>query len=144
VFVGDSNFGVYRVAQLAHALGQHVVLRRQTRQARALLRTSGYRRALPSGLDWPVCWACGPDTHFDPTVPCEPLLGRVLFVRLSKNGFRPIELYLFTSLTDAQTYPLADVVALYGLRWQVELDYRHSKTTLDMDEFTAQTVNSRP
>ena len=64
----------------------------------------------------------------------------MLYVRLSKNGFRPIELYLFTSLSDPVIYPLAELVALYGLRWQVEIDYRQIKTTLDMDEFTAQSV----
>jgi hypothetical protein len=125
---------------VAHALGQHVVLRRQARQARALLRANGYRGPLASGLDWSVRWACGPDTHFDPTLPCAPLPGRVIFVRLAKAGFRPIELYLFTSLTDSQAYVVADLVALYGLRWQVELDYRHIKTTLDMAEFAAQTA----
>lgn len=139
VFVGDCNFGVYRVAQVAHALGQHVVLRRQAKQARALLRATGYRGPLSSGLDWPLGWACGPDTQFDPTLPCEPLGGRLIYVRLTKNGFRPLELYLFTSLSDAQTYPLAELVALYGLRWQVEIDYRHIKTTLDMAEFAVQT-----
>jgi hypothetical protein len=139
VFVGDCNFGVYRVAQVAQALRQHVVLRRQARQARALLRANGYRGPLASGLDWPVRWACGKDTQVDPTLPCEPLDGRLIFVRLVKAGFRPIDLYLFTSLTDPQAYPVADLVALYGLRWQVEIDYRHIKTTLAMDEFTAQT-----
>ncbi len=139
VFVGDCNFGVYRVAQVAQALGQHVVLRRQGRQARALLRATGYRGPLPSGLDWPVRWACGKDTHVDPTLPCDRLDGRLIFVRLTKAGFRPIELYLFTSLTDPQAYPVADLVALYGLRWQVEVDYQHIKTSMDMAEFTAQT-----
>lgn len=139
VFVGDCNFGVYRVAQVAQAARQHVVLRRQARQARALLRATGYRGPRASGLDWPVCWACGPDTQVDPTLPCAPLPGRVIFVRLVKAGFRPIELYLFTSLTDPAAYPVADLVALYGLRWQVEVDYRHIKTTMAMDEFTAQT-----
>jgi hypothetical protein len=139
VFVGDCNFGVYRVAQVAQALRQHVVLRRQARQARALLRANGYRGPLPSGLDWPVRWTCGPDTHFDPTLPCVPLPGRLIFVRLAKAGFRPIDLYLFTSLTDPQAYPVADLVTLYGLRWQVEVDYQHIKTTMDMAEFTAQT-----
>ena len=140
VFVGDSNFGVYRVAQVAQALRQHVLLRRQARQARALLRATGYRGPLASNLDWAVCWACGPDTHVDPTVPCEPLPGRLIFVRLTKAGFRPIDLYLFTSLTDPVAYPVADLVALYGLRWQVEIDYRHIKTALAMEEFTAQTA----
>lgn len=139
VFVGDCNFGVYRVAQVARALLQHVVLRRQARQARALLRATGYRGPLASGLDWPVQWACGADTQVDPSLPCEPLPGRMIFVRLTKAGFRPLELYLFTSLTDAAVYPVEDLVALYGLRWQVEVDYRHIKTTMDMEEFTAQT-----
>jgi len=139
VFVGDSNFGVYRVAQVAHALLQHVLLRRQARQARALLRATSYRGPLASGLDWPVQWACGADTQVDPTLPSAPLPGRVIFVRLTKAGFRPLELYLFTSLTDAEAYPVADLVALYGLRWQVEIKYRHIKTRMEMDEFTAQT-----
>ncbi len=139
VFVGDNNFGVYRVAQVAHALRQHVVVRRQACQARALLRANGYRGPLAAGLDWPVRWACSPNTQIDPSLPCDPLPGRVIFVRLVKAGFRPIELYLFTSLTDPVAYPVADLVALYGLRWQVEVDYRQIKTTMDMDEFTAQT-----
>ena len=112
VFVGDCNFGVYRVAQVAQALGQQVVLRRQASQARALLRANGYRGPLASGSDWPVRWACGPRIVAEASLAHEALLGRVLFVRLSKAGFRPIELYLFTSLTDAALYPLSDVVAL--------------------------------
>ena len=92
VFVGDCNFGVYRVAQVAQALGQQVVLRRQARQARALLRANGYHSPLASGLDWAVRWGCGPDTQVDPTLPCEPLPGRVIFVRLTKAGFRPLDL----------------------------------------------------
>ena len=139
VFVGDCNFGVYRVAQVALALRQHVLLRRQARQARALLRANGYRGPLTSGLDCAVRWACGPDTQVDPTLPCAPLPGRLIFVRLTKAGVRPIELFLFTSLVDQTAYPVADLVALYGLRWHVEVDYQHIKTTLEMDEFTAQT-----
>ena len=141
VFVGDSNVGVYRVAQVAQALRQQVVLRRQARQARALLRATGYRGPRASGLDWALRWECGSDTQVDPTRPCDPLPGRVIFVRLSKAGFRPIDLYLFTSLTDPVAYPLADLVALSSLRWQVEIDYRHSKTTLAMAECTAQTAD---
>jgi hypothetical protein len=140
VFVGDSNCGVYRVAQVAHALRQQLVLRRQAKQARALLRANGYRGPLASGLDWPVQWRWQPGTAADPNLPHDPLPGRLLFVRLTKNGFRPMELYLFTSLTDAALYPLTDVVALYGLRWQVEIDYHHIKATMDMAEFSAQTA----
>lgn len=139
VVVGDCNFGHYRVAQVAQALRQHVVLRRQARQARAMLRANGVTTARTSGLDCPVTWTWCPGTQHDPTLPCDPIPGRVLFVRLTKRGFRPHEIYLFTSLTDAQTYPLEDVVALYAQRWQVELDYRHLKATLDMAEFSSKT-----
>ena len=139
VFVADCNFGVYRVAQVAQALQHQVVLRRQAKQARALLHATGYRGPLASGLDWPLEWLWTPGTQADPSLPHAPIRGRLLYVRLSKNGFRPLEVYLFTSLTDTQTYPLAEVVALYGLRWQVEVDYRHIKTSLDMAEFSAQT-----
>lgn len=138
VFVGDCNFGVYRVAQVAMALQQQVLLRQQECRARALLRANGYRGPLVSGLDWPVHWCWQPGTQVDESLPRQPIRGRLLYVRLSKHGFRPIELYLFSSLVDPARYPLAELVALYGLRWSVEIDYRHIKSTLDMDEFSAQ------
>ena len=138
VFVGDINFGVYRVAQVATALGQQVVLRLRADRAEALLRANGQRGPHAGAQAWAVQWARKVDTQYEATLPAAPLAGRVLYVRLQQPGFRPRALYLFTTLPDAPPYPLVEVVALYGLRWQVELDYRQIKTTLEMEEFTAQ------
>jgi hypothetical protein len=46
-------------------------------------------------------------------------------------------LYLFTTLRDPEQYPLAELMALYARRWEVEMDYRHLKTSLELAEFTA-------
>src|SRR5690348_14157387 len=64
----------------------------------------------------------------------------MLYTRLTRPGFRPRDLYLFTTLTDAARYPLADLVALYGDRWQVELRYRDLKTTLGMAAFNVRST----
>jgi Transposase DDE domain len=138
VFVGDSNFGVYRVAQVATAMGQQVVLRLRADRAEALLRANGQRGPRAEAQAWVVQWARKADTQYEATLPAGPLAGRVLYVRLQQPGFRPRALYLFTTLPDAPPYVRAEVVALYGLRWQVERDYRQIKTTLEMEEFTAQ------
>jgi IS4 transposase len=138
LYVGDINFGVYRVAQVASALGQHVVLRLRQDRAEALLRANGHHGPRRSGQSWAVQWARKADTQYDATLPDAPIAGRVLYVRLQQAGFRPIDLYLVTTLLDPAVYPVAEVVALYGLRWQVELDYRALKSTMEMEELRAQ------
>ena len=52
-----------------------------------------------------------------------------------------MELYLFTSLLDAEQYPGEELVKLYGLRWHVELDLRYVKSTLEMDLLTSKSVD---
>ncbi len=69
------------------------------------------------------------------------MLGRFIYVRMERDGFRPIDLYLFTTLTDREAFPVAELVALYGMRWNVELDLRHVKTTLQMEQLTGQSVD---
>ncbi|MBC6475717.1 MAG: transposase [Hormoscilla sp. GM102CHS1] len=40
---------------------------------------------------------------------------------------------------DSEKYPIEELVELYGLRWQCEVDYRHIKTTLKMEDFDVKT-----
>lgn len=61
-------------------------------------------------------------------------------MQLRKNGFRPIDLYLFTNLMDPKVYSINELVELYGQRWEVEVDYRYIKTTLEMEEFDVKTA----
>jgi hypothetical protein len=50
----------------------------------------------------------------------------------NRQGFRPQKLYLFTTLIDAAADPPQRLLALYGLRWQVELDFRTVKATMGL------------
>ncbi len=48
-------------------------------------------------------------------------------------GFRTKQVTLITTLLDAKIYPLKELLKIYELRWDVELDLKHIKTTLGMD-----------
>ncbi len=58
---------------------------------------------------------------------------RVIKYYIPNPGFRTKSVILATTLLDSKVYPPTEIMRLYGLRWQVELDLRHLKTTLDMD-----------
>ena len=53
--------------------------------------------------------------------------------RIIRKGFRTETLTLVTTLLDPVKYPKAELGQLFGLRWQVELDLRHLKTTMNME-----------
>lgn len=80
-------------------------------------------------------------TTCEQDLPAPEVPGRLIFARLEKNGFRSIDLYLFTTLTDRSRYPLQDIIALYGYRLQVELNLRHIKTTLDMESLQGRSID---
>jgi len=58
-----------------------------------------------------------------------------------RDGFRPVSLYLFTTLLDKERYSLASLVELYGFRYHVEFDLRYVKSTLDMDLLSGKSVD---
>jgi hypothetical protein len=58
---------------------------------------------------------------------------RVIKYYIPSPGFRTKYVVLATTLLDSKVYPTTEVMRLYGQRWQVELNLRHLKTTLDMD-----------
>jgi hypothetical protein len=59
--------------------------------------------------------------------------------QVNRPGWRVSEIVLVTTLLDAETYSAAALADLYQLRWTVELDLRHVKTTLNMEVFRAKT-----
>ena len=131
LFIGDSNFGVFRVAQAARAAGQEVLLRMTERRARRLLG-----RVLREG-DHAVLWAPTRQDQLQPGASKEPIEGRLLVLKLRRRGFRVQPLYLFTNLPQDAHCRLDELVRLYGLRWHVELNFRYLKAQMDLAQLEA-------
>ena len=56
------------------------------------------------------------------------------------RGSGRVTVTLVTTLLDAELYPLEALAELYGVRWRVELNLRHLKTTMKMDVLKCKTV----
>jgi hypothetical protein len=69
----------------------------------------------------------------------EELVVREVRYRVAVPGRRTKEVTLVTTLLDARRYSRAALAELYGLRWRVETDLRHLKTTLGLDVLRCQT-----
>jgi Transposase DDE domain len=70
----------------------------------------------------------------------ETLIVRELRYNVGRPGFRTRTVTRVTTLLDAALYPLDALAELYGVRWRVELDLRHLKTTMKMDVLKCKTV----
>jgi hypothetical protein len=134
LFVGDRNFGVFRVAQAARQAGQAVLLRMTDRRARKLLG-----RALRVG-DHAVTGQPTRHDQLQPDCSREPLAGRLLIVRLQRKGFRAQRLCLFTTLPDTAEYPFEELVRLYGRRWHIELNLRYLKAQMNLVQLEAKSA----
>jgi Transposase DDE domain len=70
----------------------------------------------------------------------ETLQVRELRYWTCQRGFRTRVVTLVTTLLNAELYPLEEMAALYGRRWEVETNFAHLKTTMQMDVLHCQTV----
>jgi hypothetical protein len=61
------------------------------------------------------------------------LVVRELRYQVEVKGFRTRQITLATTLLDAEVYSAEALAELYFRRWDVELDFRHIKTTMQMD-----------
>jgi hypothetical protein len=68
------------------------------------------------------------------------LLVRELRFRTPQRGYRTRVITLVTTLLDPLVYPKADLAQLYLSRWQIEVNFRHLKTTMGMEVLHCQTV----
>jgi hypothetical protein len=64
---------------------------------------------------------------------------RAIKYYIAPVGYRTKHAILITTLLDEELYPATEIMRLYGLRWDVELDLRHLKTTLGMDVLRSKT-----
>lgn len=70
----------------------------------------------------------------------ETLLVRELRFLTPQRGHRTRVITLVTTLLDPDAYPAADLAQLYLSRWQIEVNFRHLKTTMGMEVLHCQTV----
>jgi Transposase DDE domain len=70
----------------------------------------------------------------------ETLLVRELRFDTPQRGHRTRVITLVTTLLDPELYPAADLAELYLSRWQIEVNFRHLKTTMGMEVLHCQTV----
>lgn len=69
---------------------------------------------------------------------------RVVKYYIPSPGYRTKHVILVTTLLDPKVYPPTEIMRLYGQRWEVELDLKHLKTTLDMDILRGKTKRNCP
>jgi IS4 transposase len=100
--------------------------------ARRARRLCGH--ALTPGLDQAVCWTPSRHDQADPGLDRQPVHGRLLVLVVRRAGFRDEWFYLFTTLTDPALYPAEELLALYGVRWHVELNLRYLKAQMNLEQ----------
>lgn len=67
------------------------------------------------------------------------LILREVHYYINIPGFRTKQVTLVTTLLDAIEYPIKELLRLYDLRWQVEVNLDHLKTTLGMEQLRGKT-----
>jgi hypothetical protein len=68
------------------------------------------------------------------------LLVRELRYHIVLRGRRTRVVMIATSLLDPMRYPKRRIAELYGLRWEVETNFRHLKQTMGMDQLKCKDV----
>lgn len=64
---------------------------------------------------------------------------RAIKYSIAAPGFRTKQVIVITTLLDDNLYPATEIMRLYGLRWEVELDLKHLKSSLGMDILRSKT-----
>ncbi len=136
VVVADQYYGLFQVLQTMRHYHLDGVIRMQHSHVQRWTQEVPFRH----GRDQLVTWFPSPTDQLRCGMSPEPLQGRLLSALCQRDGYRPLKLYLFTTLTDQQAYPFQAILDLYGRRWCVELDLRHVKTTLDMETLSAKSL----
>ncbi len=139
VALADRAFGTYVDLVLVHSQQADAVFRQHQS------RKSDFRRGKKLGIaDHIVTWnkpkrrptGMSPE-EFAQLPDCVKV--REVHFLIRQQGFRTQEIIVVTTLLDAKTYTRSQLAKLYQLRWEIEVDLRHVKTTLGMDELRGKT-----
>ena len=65
---------------------------------------------------------------------------RELRYRITARGYRTRTVTIVTTLLNPLRYPKSEIARIYGLRWEIEINFRHLKTTMKMEQLKCKTV----
>jgi hypothetical protein len=129
--MADINFGIFAFAFAVHQSGRGSILRIQLSRAKAMLGHSPQ-----VGMEEKLIWKASPhDRRKHPDLPVDAQIsGRLL---VFQHPGQPDELIcLFTTLD----LPAEQIFYRYGRRWNIELDLRSLKRTIDLHQLTSKSV----
>jgi len=132
VLVGDRAYASYSILVLLGKRGVNAVMRQHQSRRQDFRRGRRIDKddriiQLPKPRNRPPWMSLAEFTALP-----KMLTVRMLRYQVAVNGCRTRSVTLVTTLLDPEAYPVADIAALYGDRWEVETCYRHLKTTLQM------------
>lgn len=132
VAVMDRYYASYMMLALLIAQGAQVCARKHQK------RLSDFRKGRRLGkYDHLIVWTrpVRPDWMHETTYETIPerLELRELSFHVVEPGRRTRKLTIVTTLTDIEQYPKEAIAELYGFRWNVELDLRSIKESLNLD-----------
>ena len=133
IFLADRGFSSYGEMALFWTRGVDSVLRLHQR------RRTDFRSGRILGIDdhvvtWTRPVRCPKGLRREDYVLLpETLQVREIRYRVLVKGYRTNEVTLSTTLLDAEVYSAEALADLYFQRWQVEVDFRHLKTTMQLD-----------
>ena len=139
IALGDRLFGSYGDIALLSQRGVDNVFRMHHR------RKTDFRRGKKLGsYDHLVTWKKPRKgtLHLEPELYAklpETMLVREIRYFINIKGYRTKKVTLVTTLLDHHVYTYELLAELYGLRWQVEIDLRHLKTTMKMEHIHSKT-----
>ena len=139
VVLGDRLYGSYADICLLQSRGVDCVFRMHQK------RKTDFRRGKILGIydhivEWTKPKACPPglDPLLFAQLPESIKLREVRYL-VETKGFRTQKVTLVTTLLDAELYPKEALAELYHMRWSIEIDLRHLKTTMRMEHLSSKT-----
>lgn len=132
--VSDANFGIFWVAYTFQQHERSAILRLTADRARCLAGGE-----LQDGIDRELVWkpSIG-DRRRHPDLPADAsVAGRLIVRRVQPTNGDAFLLPIFTTLR----LPEAEILAIYGQRWNIESDLRTLKSDLRLEELTCSTAD---
>jgi hypothetical protein len=123
IVVGDCNFGILRVIDMAQKRAHPVLLRLTASRAKKFLRD------LKNPGECDVTWT-PTNKEIKKYEAISSQKGRFIWLRCEQDGHRVQDVFLFTTLTES----IEEIASLYRKRWCIEQDIRSLKVTMSLDK----------